>query len=538
LKSSLQNKSNGGYLMKKNNFLHHGVAIIILLSYLGFFTIRTYASSTLTDGSSDVSLGTIRYVKPDGVNTGTCSTWVTACNLKYALGIAVSGDEIWVTEGTYYPTTTIDRSATFALKRGVEIYGGFPKDGGSWEQRDWEVYSSVLSGDTGIRGDIYDNSYHVVTGSGTDASAILDGFKITSGSACCRDRDELSTPNDSGAGMYNLNGNPTITNIIFYNNYALDGGGGMYNNHSNPRLNNVTFSENSGHYNAGGMHNINSNPTLMNVIFENNSGWYGSGGLSNNESNPLLVNVVFHANSTNWMGGGMGNYNSNPSLVNVTFSQNEVGFFGGGMVNNNSDPSLTNVTFYRNTANMYGGALANGSSDPKLTNVTFHQNQANEDGGAIHNVSSSPTLSNVTIIGNTTNTRGGGLFNDPDSSPTLINCILWDNIAPLGPEIYGPAIVTYSDIEGILFPGVGNINLFPVLGTLADNGGFTLTFAIGENSPAVDAGSPTICPGTDQRSLWRPVDGDGDGEPRCDMGSYEYQANYQPLRFFLPLAIR
>ena len=42
-----------------------------------------------------------------------------------ALANAASGKEIWVAAGTYLPTTGTERSATFQLKSGVALYGGY-----------------------------------------------------------------------------------------------------------------------------------------------------------------------------------------------------------------------------------------------------------------------------------------------------------------------------------------------------------------------------------------------------------------------------
>lgn len=59
--------------------------------------------------------------------------------------------------------------------------------------------------------------------------------------------------------------------------------------------------------------------------------------------------------------------------------------------------------------------------------------------------------------------------------------------------------------------------------TLANNGGPTLTHALVPGSVAIDAVNDGTCPppATDQRGIRRPRDGNGDGGPACDIGSFE-----------------
>ena len=109
---------------------------------------------------------------------------------------------------------------------------------------------------------------------------------------------------------------------------------------------------------------------------------------------------------------------------------------------------------------------------------------------------------------------------------------MWGNTAPTDPQISGAAAITYSAIQGG-WSGESNINTDPLLGPLADNGGFTLTHDLRPGSPAIDAGSPTVCPATDQRGAARPIDGDGKDGARCDMGAVEYMP-----KVFLPLVRR
>ena len=286
--------------------------------------------------------GSILYVKPIASGIDDCSSWNDACGLQDALDIANSCDEIWVAAGTYLPTMPISsifpkNSPTFNLETGVAIYGGFPAEGGEWRDRDPAAHLTTLSGELGLPGDDSDNSFHVVTGSGVDQSAVLDGFTISNGRA---------VGSVGGGGMYNR-------------------GGGS------PTLNNLTFSDNVGRF-GGGMYNESGSPTLTNVSFIDNYGYYG-GGMLNSGSSPTLTNVIFLRNDTgNYGGGMMNNYYSSPKLTNVTFSSNHADNAGGGMASlNYSEPFLTNVTFTGNTINLknYGAAIITDNSSVNLTNA-------------------------------------------------------------------------------------------------------------------------------------------------------------------------
>src|SRR5690606_11816959 len=67
------------------------------------------------------------------------------------------------------------------------------------------------------------------------------------------------------------------------------------------------------------------------------------------------------------------------------------------------------------------------------------------------------------------------------------------------------------------FSGSDLLNVDPLLAALADNGGPTLTHAIGSNSPARNAGDNPGAPATDQRGLTRVVGG------VIDIGAVEFQ---------------
>jgi hypothetical protein len=93
----------------------------------GGFGLLLSLGALAATGTWDGSTGRSARAAPAGATSGACgSAWGTACGLQHALNdIAVSGDELWVAAGTYKPTTGSDRSATFQLKAGVALYGGF-----------------------------------------------------------------------------------------------------------------------------------------------------------------------------------------------------------------------------------------------------------------------------------------------------------------------------------------------------------------------------------------------------------------------------
>ena len=336
---------------------------------LCLIVILGVSSNALAAPLSQATLDVL-YVKVTGASTNSCYNWTDACDLQSALTYSGPDDEIWVASGTYIPTTILtDRSATFRMKSGVAVYGGFAGTETQLEERDWEANPTILSGDIGTAEVDTDNSYHVVTASGVDATTILDGFTITGGNT-----------NSEGGGMYNKDSSPTLSNLIFTNNKGAVGGG-MYNENGSPILTNITF-------------------------YRNNAD--AGGGMFNRNGKPTLTNVTFSENTTNQLGGGMHNEDSSPTLTNVTFSRNKAIDYGGGMCN---------------VAN-------NGTTNPKLTNVTFFQNEAGEKGGGIVHIAytglpdpiAESTIINAIFWGNT----NGQIVDNVGDPTTVTNSIVQD----------------------------------------------------------------------------------------------------------------
>ncbi|GIW02605.1 Ig-like domain-containing protein [Roseiflexus sp.] len=279
--------------------------------------------------------GVVRYAAPTARGSGDCSSWDNACTLQAALDIANSGDQIWVQAGVHKPTTNpLDRTAAFALKNGVAIYGGFAGTESTLDERNWTAYATVLSGDidnndttdlhsitTTINGA---NSYHVVIATNVISTAVLDGFIVTGGQA------NGASPHSDGGGMYNINGGPTLAHVTFIGNVAANDGGGMFNfNNSGPMLMHTAFISNTAGDGGGIANGYNSSPMLVNVVFSGNTADNGAGMFNYVSSSPTMINVTFGGNTA---------LNTDPYAGRVIFNDNQ------------SSPTLQNAIIWNNGA--------------------------------------------------------------------------------------------------------------------------------------------------------------------------------------------
>ena len=323
----------------------------------------------------------IIYVDTNAVGDNNGTSWKDAfVNLQDAIEKLLPSPpgpfeyvEIWVAEGTYKPDCNSahshgsgDRNATFSLINNAALYGGFPAGGGLWETRNPNAHKTILSGDlkgndrqVGEPCDLLtdpcraENSYHVVTGSGTNKTAVLNGFTITAGYSPSMRHYKYNC----GGGMYNYNSSPTVTNCTFSSNTA-NYGGGMYNVSSSPTITNCTFNNNSASYYGGGMYNWGS-ATVTNCTFNNNSASYCGGGMYNGGS-PTITNCTFSGNqaySSDYpycFGGGICCYgNRTTKIINcilygdMASDGNEIALFSSSIADvNYSDVNDGNAAVY------------------------------------------------------------------------------------------------------------------------------------------------------------------------------------------------
>jgi len=407
-----------------------------------------------------------------------------------------SGGLCWPDAYKYLQDALAEASAA---QKPVEIrVAGYAGSGGADPNtRDLVAYETILSGDLDANdvelagwdwgsiddfirsGSRQENSYTVVMGSGTDGTAVLDGFTITGGHASgpilgeCPDVDYRYR---AGGGMYNDSGSPAVVRCTFRWNVAesfygwthggtgccctgdypgvsfLPGtcGGGVCNRDSSPTLDECNFEENIAYgaddFSAGGgMFNINSNPRLINCVFTHNAATgfdneYHGGGMYNDRSGVVLTNCSFIGNTTIYGGGGgMENVdNSDSTLTRCRFEGNPT----GGMNIEQSSPTLTDCTF---VGNQRSGLSIGSYSKAVLTGCTFIGNSTLDHGGGVTVWSNAePTLTNCSFVGNSAG-YGGAISNHLKGEATVIGCTFFGNSAWYGGAVYnsgsGPTMV-------------------------------------------------------------------------------------------------
>ena len=391
-----------------------------------------------------------------------------------------------------------------------------------------------------------------------------------------------------GGGLFAnvLSNNPANELLInesrFAGNHSVTGGGGLSvsNYFDIPiRIHSSTIEDNSTDGFGGGISitNYQRDSEIRDTIIQNNTAANGGGIMLNTTSGAaeemLIVNSQINDNEATTDGGGVF------ARHRVRFEQSQItgntaGELGGGLVSRGyySYVNIVESIIDANSASRGGGIAVDGYGaylDLEMSNVIY--NSATEAGGGLWlNVNEVVDVSQSTISGNTAGSAGGIFARAAyNSSLQLTSNTITANIAENtssnaigGLDLGGSfARISHNIIFGNLkradgrtesawdvtvdpvpyfadFNLIGNIdetlddtNLIgvnPLLGSLTDNGGATLTYALLPGSPAIDAGNPDLAniPVSDQRGLpfVRSADGDDDGVRTIDIGSFELQA--------------
>lgn len=289
------------------------------------------------------------------------------------------------------------------------------------------------------------------------------------------------TPGQLAGGIYNA-GVLTLTDCTIANNTA-DSSGGVYNagtltiSRCSIFGNSATGPAASG----GGIGNsIGGQTTVTDSVIAGNDANRG-GGLHNNNGTVVVERTLFTNNSASLEGGALYLGNGGAmTVINSTLSGNEAQLAGGGGVYANSGTlELTHVTVTGNT----GSGVANSAGAVTIHNSAF---AANPDGGDCRNLAGSVTVAHSLMTGSGATGCGLAAAN-PDANGNIVG----------------------QD---------------PLFGPLQSNGGPSETHALGDGSPAIDAGDDALA--VDDASQTLEHDQRGPGYPRrtgyaVDMGAFE-----------------
>lgn len=352
------------------------------------------------------------------------------------------------------------------------------------------TYTLTIPGageDAAATGDLDITGALTINGAGA-ASTIIDGggldrvFEVRPGATVQIDavtvqNGNARTTGDSGGGIFNQ-GAMVLANSTVASN-AASGGGGIWNYGGTLAISSSTIRNNDTFYYGSGIWNYGGVLTLTNSTVRNNdAGGYRTGGIANVGGNATLTNSTVNGNiSTNQGAGGIVNWAATLTLINSTVSGNTGSGYGGGISNVYSGM----VTLVNSTVS--------GNIDIYL-NVPFV--------GGILNDSGTTTLKNTGVVNN-------GLADCSGSITSLGHNLASDASCALG--------------------GTGDMNnTDPLLGPLANNGGPTMTHALLDGSPAIDAVPlPDCTVSTDQRGVLRPQGA------ACDIGAFELVLNHPPV---------
>lgn len=345
-----------------------------------------------------------------------------------------------------------------------------------------------------------------------------------------------------GGSIYNL-GNLTIFQCVFSANNALggtggnggkggDGGfrggkggwggggggarGGAIYNFGSFTASDCIFSNNVATGGAGGTNGAGGFGPTLGLPGSGGTGGIGSGAALFLQQTGAVVNCTIAFNQA--QGGNSGNGGTAVNGTGIIGSRGAdslgAGVFCGGTLN------LTNCTFFQNSVT--GGNGGNGGNG----DFTPGNGGAGGDavGGSLCSTGTvmvvNTTFSHGSARGGTNGVAGTGNSNGANGVPglnrggniarlagtfALRNSILATNLS--GGTGYGTITDAGNNLSAdtsLVLGATSLTNTNPKLGSLANNGGFTLTMLPQSGSPAVNGGNDTNSPLSDQRGVSRP----------------------------------
>ena len=340
----------------------YGISKNALTLFSFLFCLLTVAGATQAQ--------TTYYVDDDGTST-TCTGWGDACpDLQTALGLAVSGDQIWVAIGIYEPTTGTDRTATFELISGVAIYGGFDGTETSLGERAGLFDQTILSGILVPEDDIPPGP-----GGGTPGETCDLAGAINYG----------ETDFDTTGALTDGPGDCLATQDVWYIHTAGYTGDLVVSLCDNTYYDTVLAIYDTGVCPPTTLLKCNDDlcdlqSKLTVPVVEDNDYLILVGGIDG-ETGAGEISISYETGVNSYhvvTGNGI---DSTAVLDGFTITggkangEEDLNSMGGGMFNSYASPTVVNCRFRENRANGHGGGIGNWSTSfPSVTNCTFSEN--------------------------------------------------------------------------------------------------------------------------------------------------------------------
>jgi predicted outer membrane repeat protein len=465
-----------------------------------------------------------------GANNGT--SWADAyVDLNAALAATTAG-EVWVAAGTYRPAPPNgSRAASFALRSGVALFGGFAGTETLRHQRRPEAQPTILSGD--LNGDdgpnwagMQENSLSVVTARNVDGTAVLDGFVVRAA----------------------------------YAGFAMAGGVGV--DAASPVVRGCAIQTcMSGH--GGGVLHVNGGTLVLeDCRLEGNYASYGNGGglYAGTGTTARVARCRFTANlakGSSAANGGAVHVDLGATLLasDCAFVRNEANYrFGpgfypasGGAISTLGVGCVLERCLFLGNLSDAGGALY-AYKDATIRDCVFDANRAVKAatsggaGGAIlAGWATTVTITGTTIWGNSATEDGGGIYASTATLCTLANDVLWGNrdvSGSVGQSQCKGTRQRWCCVQNMLVPPAGGDPVDPLkfpdctdrdprcvdpLGPDRAAGTEDDDFQLQAGSPCIDRGDPAFATtALDRARSPRVLDGDLDRVMRTDLGAFEH----------------
>jgi len=379
------------------------------------------------------------FVKANALGANNGTSWADAyISLDAALTVALPGQAIWVSAGTYKPATS------FLVQTGLSLYGGFSGTETALDQRNPLVNLTVLSGDllgNDLAGNFTlnrtDNAQHIVTifsNISTDP-ALIDGFVLRGGHTLTGNANPDLTRRGGGilAGA-----KATVRNCHFTDNYGESGAGmaAIGTASDGTVVDNCTFEANRA--TEQGVLMLRQTPTgsVNKCVFRNNL--VNRGAFYPQETvNVTIDSCLFEGNNAGMnFGSAMFSWQASWTLTNSIFRKNKSANAGIYIDNRDGGDVVTvdNCLFERDTATGFGGAgLYGWQATAVVKNCTFRDNYAPSAAAVYFNgreYDSQFSIDSCLFEGNIATDYGGTALYNNRTNYTLSNSIFRDNVAP------------------------------------------------------------------------------------------------------------